>query len=425
MTYGTRLPAVANAIIIQKSVDAHTNLGSGSLPIGKLEPMLATPGKTTVSSTLKRKRVPEKISPVRKARPVVLLRQVPKVVGPSSKSTDVIHMKAIQPIRRVVDRRPEPPAIQQPLLEPDRDEQAAQFDEEGGGPNIPSEDAGFKSTPPASPILVASSSPPAAVEPSEPSGSDTRRRTTRSRKPVHAIAGNDVFSGPEVRTAQPRRKANAQPSVRADGVFSVMSAVALKALTSSNTIKNQKYLAAKLETKVIRKEGARPESPAVKIRTISQRLQDEKVKQRKERAARRARRGDDGSSGVDQNEEGGQSDIGDFSDSDDPQSSPSFGRHMRGPGEEEDYETPIRPERQMKRQRLGEEEGEEGPEEERRVKWDRGLFTMIYVDEVKVGTRPPPKENLATKGCLALAAKVCHHMLYELFLQEWYLIITV
>lgn len=378
--------------------------------------MLATPSKFTVSSSLKRKRAPEKVSPVRKTRPVVLLRQVPKVAGPPPKPADVIHVKkAAQPIRRVVERRPEPPPVQPPVLEPDG---YMHLDEASGSKSTP-EDAIISMTPPTSPILGTNSSsppPPAAVEVSaEPSGSDTRRRTTRSRKPVNSVTTADVFGGLELRTTQSRRKASAQPVVRSEGAFSGMTAVALKALTSSNTIRNQKYLAAKLETKVIRKEGARPESPAVKIRTISQRMQDEKATQRKERAARRAKRGDDGSSGVEQTETDGQSDVEDSSDWDDQNSSPSVKRHKRGPGEEEDYETPVRPERQVKRPRLG-EDGEEASREERRVKWDRGLFTMIYVDEVKVGTRPPPKENLATKGCLALAAKVC----FPLYLETWY-----
>jgi len=65
-----------------------------------------------------------------------------------------------------------------------------------------------------------------------------------------------------------------------------MSAVALKALTFSNTTKNQQYFA-QVETEVIRKLGARPESPTTKVRTIMERQREEKGKERKERAARR------------------------------------------------------------------------------------------------------------------------------------------
>jgi hypothetical protein len=183
-----------------------------------------------------------------------------------------------------------------------------------------------------------------------------------------------------------------------------MSAVALKALTSSNTLRNQRYLAAKLETEVVRKPGARPESPAVKIKPTLQRQRDVKGKERKERADRRARRGD-GRIGEGQSDTDRQSDIGDSSaadfdsDWDDQSSSPLRKRHKRAPGDEEDYETPLRT-------RVREEDDAEAAEK-RRVKWDRGLFTTIYLDEVTVGARRPPKENIATKGCLAATAKVC------------------
>jgi len=73
-------------------------------------------------------------------------------------------------------------------------------------------------------------------------------------------------------------------------------------------------------------------------------------------------------------------------------------RHKRGPGDEEDYETPLRP-------RNGEEDEVDSTHEKRRVKWDRGLFTTIYLDEVTVGARHPPNEDIVPKGCLATTAK--------------------
>ncbi|KAF9464679.1 hypothetical protein BDZ94DRAFT_1215867 [Collybia nuda] len=384
---------------LPKPTDIRVDVVSGSISNEKPESVPAIPSTTTVSSTLKRKRMPEKASPVRKSRPVVLLRQVPKVAGPPPQSTDV--KKAVQPIRRVVDRQPEPLPVQ---VLPRGTDQSSHL-EEGGILKVIPEDTAPVVTPTSSLISHNSLSPlPSAVKLSEePSTSDNRRRTTRPRKPVRPVSSDDVFGGSELRSAPSRRKGNVQP-LRSDGTFSSMTAVALKALTSSNTIKNQKYLAAKLETKVIRKEGTRPESPAVKIRTISQRMQDEKAKQRKERATRRAKRGDEGSSGMEQTEMDEESDSGESSDWDDQNSSPNFKKHKRGPGEQEDYETPVRSERQAKRPRVR-EEGEEALREGRRVKWDRCLFTTIYVDEVKVGTRPAPKGDLVTKGCLAPTAK--------------------
>ncbi|KAJ7172495.1 hypothetical protein C8R46DRAFT_894571 [Mycena filopes] len=221
--------------------------------------------------------------------------------------------------------------------------------------------------------------PPSSPLPEVPESASVRR-TTRLRKSVFAAPAG---------TAQPlpiRRKVSAQQQPSGTGVFAGMTAVALKALTLSNTTKNQNYLAAKLETEVVRKEGARPESPAVKIKTVAQREQDEKGTQRKARAARRARRSDDG-----------------FSDneamSDDVDSSPL--RHRRGAGEEEDYETP-----RAKRPRSGSMSGDDGlGENKKRVKWDRGLSTTVFLDEVEPRTKARPKENMLMKGCLAPTAK--------------------
>jgi hypothetical protein len=181
-----------------------------------------------------------------------------------------------------------------------------------------------------------------------------------------------------------------------------MSITALKDLTISNTARNQQYLIAKLETEVVRKEGVRPESPAVKVRTVVQRQTEEKMKQRAERAIRRARRsdGDMASSDIE-----GSSDVGYSSTCEDR--SEALTKHQRGPGDEEDYETPERTDRYKKTKLFVEADNQSG-EPERRVKWDRGLFTTVYIDEVKLGTRQPLKENRALKGILASTAKVCH-----------------
>src|ERR1700722_2651351 len=114
------------------------------------------------------------------------------------------------------------------------------------------------------------------------------RRTTRVQRAAQSSTGVDVFGPVHVRPLQARRKAHLSTRVDTD-VFSGMSAVALRALTSSNTAKNQKYVAAKLETEVVRKEGMRPDSPAVKMKTILQRQEEERERQKKERADRRAR----------------------------------------------------------------------------------------------------------------------------------------
>ena len=65
-------------------------------------------------------------------------------------------------------------------------------------------------------------------------------------------------------------------------------------------------------------------------------------------------------------------------------------KHRRGPGEEEDYETPIRP------------EGRKG------VKWDRGLESTRFLDEIQV--QPPRQRDGQVipprKGCLRVTRDV-------------------
>lgn len=162
---------------------------------------------------------------------------------------------------------------------------------------------------------------------------------------------------------------------------------ALKNITANNTARNQQYVAASLETEIIRKNGSRPESPAVKIKTIVQRQQEEKVKQREERAARRARRqGKPDSDGEQERDSENASPTPEPSDAliDAPV------KHTRGAGDDEDYETPLKPMDGGKR----------------RVKWDKGLFTQVFLDDIVPGMKAVLKENITTKGCLTPGAKV-------------------
>lgn len=341
-------------------------------------------------------------------RPVPLnkpLRQVPGLSGGSdvaSKSNSfippipnvVIHTKKPIRIRRVVDRPIEAQAVETRL---DSD---AEIRDSPDIPPCESEDKTDGSEPlepPAEKEKTPSSSPKRDSDdiPADPPPDEAPPRTKRSRKVVTSAAV-DVFGGHQ-QTKPPRKRTNGHSARQHDQLFMGMSAVALKALTTSNTERNQRYLAAKLETDIIRKEGVRPESPTVKIRTILQRQQEEKSQQRKERAQRRARRSEDGNysdtSVMDVDSEFGEND------------SPLRKRHKRGPGEEEDYETPVRA--RLGARGLDDDDGEvEASENARRVKWDRGLFTTIYLDEVELGTRQRLRDSIATKGCLAPAAKV-------------------
>ena len=190
-----------------------------------------------------------------------------------------------------------------------------------------------------------------------------------------------------------------------------MSATALKNLTATNTVKNQAYLSVKLETAIIRKDGARPESPAVKIKTIAQREEDEKDRRKQERAARAARRSGESNA----SEVPGSSDIEPDSEEEDEEAMDTGGigtpdgkpKHQRGAGEDEDYETPHRA---FKRMRLTENGPEVMEDEKKRVKWDRGLFTVVFLDEVRLGSRPYSSKSVPqSKGCLTSAAKVSFH----------------
>ena len=228
------------------------------------------------------------------------------------------------------------------------------------------------------------------------------RRTSRARKPAQQQYVLDVFNGNTSTRPPPTRR---KPQSRIDGdCFMGMSATALKALTSSNTTKNQQTVAV-LATEVIRKEGLRPESPTVKARTILQKQRDERDVRRKERAQRRAQVSEEGLRGKDAEEQTELDDRASLSaGADHDENECSMPRkHRRGPGDEEDYETPERPERTIEPLRF------EGVERKikpvKQVKWHRGLSTAIYLDEVD----PKPKSlpnNVVVSGCLAPTSKV-------------------
>lgn len=221
------------------------------------------------------------------------------------------------------------------------------------------------------------------------------RRTTRQRKNVSVV---DSAPEPTARAAS-RRKSAQGPRFVFNDAYSEMSATALKQLTNANTMRNQHYLSAKLELEVVKRDGLRPESPMVKIKTVAQRQAEEQAIKRSERAERRARRSGESMPGS--------SDLEIDSDDDNEEgSSPRLEEpetHTRGAGEDEDYKTPDRAFRRMKLTESGMREVES--QEKRRVKWDRGLFTVVFIDEVKLGSRQVSKENRPEKGCLAPAVK--------------------
>ncbi|KIK31228.1 hypothetical protein PISMIDRAFT_20616 [Pisolithus microcarpus 441] len=225
------------------------------------------------------------------------------------------------------------------------------------------------------------------------------KRSSRARKVPSDV--HDVFNTTS-RSDQPSRR----PPTRAEASgFVGMSASALRALTSSNTTRNQQTVAI-LATEVIRKEGLRPESPAVKIRTILQKEKEEQDRQRMERAQRRARRSEEGSTGSDT--EGPSEHAMHTPDGygHDTNVDLTTTRHVRAPGDEEDYETPERLS-PIKRPRFGEEDNDEQVRPTKQVKWCYGLGTTAFVDDVDPKPRFQRLDSHA-KGCLAPSSKSIH-----------------
>jgi hypothetical protein len=229
------------------------------------------------------------------------------------------------------------------------------------------------------------------------------RRMTRTRSSVQSSA--DVF-GPVVASSSSRQNQRYKSTLPPDNsAFAGMSALALKSLTATNTLRNQKQFS-ELTTEVIMKEGKRPDSPTTKVRTTLEQQKEERSQQREARAARRARKSAEAEGGVPDEEF-------DLSIASAGPVELDNSRHARGPGDEEDYETPEKPERPLKRGRFengnqgssSSSNGEDRPE--KRVKWDRGLAKTFFLTGTPPNPKRPPKEELTMKGCLTSYAKVC------------------
>lgn len=210
----------------------------------------------------------------------------------------------------------------------------------------------------------------------------TKRRTSRSRRA--AGEEDDVFGiVGHVDLTPGTSRAKSLPK---DLGAAFMSANALKSLTNTNTTKNQAYLAADLEMFIIKKPGNRPESPSTKLRTILEKRKENQGKERAERARRR--RGEEGPMDDDSmNMEVDESGVT---------------KHMRGPGDEEDYEVPLRPDDGGKR-----------------VKWDPGLAKVAFIDEIEVKSNNFHRDEevmrlLRRKSCLATESKVCYLRIFRI-----------
>jgi hypothetical protein len=171
----------------------------------------------------------------------------------------------------------------------------------------------------------------------------------------------------------------------------------LRNLTTSNTLRNQHYVCSKVETQVILKEGKRPASPTSKVKTILEKKKEEQEKSREERAARR----------VGKNAQTN----GDQEMTDD---SPASRNHPRGAGDEEDYETPVKPERADM-----DLDNRNSTPKRKRVKWDKDLLQRFELEEGNLdGIRKAAetaKARAATKGCLTTQVSLISFRVYVLF----------
>ncbi|THH01433.1 hypothetical protein EW026_g1274 [Hermanssonia centrifuga] len=268
--------------------------------------------------------------------------------------------------------------------------------------------------------------PSIEVEPesSAPLSSGLRRTTRSSRK--SAEAATDVFgaatctttaaaAATTTTTTTTRRSSKmrgGRPTILGPpdtSAFSSMSMLALRSLTAANTERNQKQVA-ELQTEVVVKEGKRPDSPTTKVRTVLEKQKEEKSLEREKRAARRAQRLSQDTAADAPVDGNGDKDDGDGEEEEeeeeesvmslDDEVHSNLTGHRRGPGDEEDYTTPERPERPLKRGRFETEE----LQKEKNVKWDRGLSTTVWLDD----SPPEPKrtkDDAARKGCLAPSSK--------------------
>lgn len=235
----------------------------------------------------------------------------------------------------------------------------------------PSSEELLDTTAPRSETLVSSGSAPEL------------RRTTRIRKPY----GFDVLGIPSTARAPLRR--NPTPLTRTTSMVQGEGALyskgssgsttrtrtpqeglplnprQLQALTDANTLRNQTYLA-DLQRKIVRRYGPRPGSPTTKIRTIMEKSREERSKGREARAERRHRRNE--GSNMTQSSEDDMDTLSSPTPGNSLSENGLFTKHTRGPGDEEDYETPVRPPTTSR---------VDPNKPAKTVKWDRGLARTI------------------------------------------------
>jgi hypothetical protein len=225
--------------------------------------------------------------------------------------------------------------------------------------------------------------------------------------PATAPAGS-LLSGPSPALLKKSRK----PPTNRSAATSVpgglpADAASLRQLTNKNTERNQEYAFSVVETQVVLKGGKRPPSPSTRVKTmLEKRKQDASGgKARGERAARRAERREGGSldGASEASGSAAASENGNFEGDD--EGTPAK-KHSRGPGEEEDYETPIRWAKRAREEDSGSEsEDAARGRGKKRVKWDKELqqrFEFVEdgdLDNARKGAQAA-RTKRASKGIL-------------------------
>ncbi|KAG8859009.1 hypothetical protein FRB91_008975 [Serendipita sp. 411] len=160
----------------------------------------------------------------------------------------------------------------------------------------------------------------------------------------------------------------------------------LRHLTNSNTLRNQQYVCSMVQTKIIMKEGNRPESPTTRVKTLLEKKKEQGGKSREERAARRDANYPQGAdqemedAGIDGNKK----------------------KHPRAAGDDEDYETPVKVRREPDSMEVDEENDRP---KKKRVQWKVDLLQRFELDPanldgIKKGAEAA-RLRAAERGCFA------------------------
>lgn len=232
-------------------------------------------------------------------------------------------------------------------------------------------------------------------------------RTTRPPRVAAQVANE---------TLAPLVKKRRKPAAPVPSTVPNMSEKELANKTEAHTKRNEVYFCA-INRIVVRKEGERPPSPTSKIRTVAERAEADKKGGRLERAKRRRR-----------------SSEGLTSDEEEIVPRQQRDRHVRGPGETEDFLTPARPVKRTKllstadvkpRSRDYPVDASGESTASKNVTWDKGLIVIRNGSGRSSATGSSASEGL--KSCLRIRGKVSLGLdvCTDYYSQHWISMVTL